>query len=194
MSKVTFDMSMSLDGFIEAADPTPDQPLGVGGERLHEWAFGEDERDRSVLAEGGQGVGAVIAGRRTYDASIAFWGADGPTGPARLPVFVVTHEPPTDSPHNGVYRFATDGIEAALKDAREAAGDKNVTVMGGADLGRRFLAADLVDELSIHLVPIVFGSGKRLFAGLSGEEHMQLEPLSTIQTPNATHLRFRIVR
>jgi dihydrofolate reductase len=194
MSKVTFDMSMSLDGFIEAADPTPDQPLGVGGERLHEWAFGEDERDRSVLTEGGQGVGAVIAGRRTYDASIAFWGADGPTGPARLPVFVVTHEPPTDSPQNGVYRFVTDGIEAALKDAQEAAGDRNVTVMGGADLGRRFLAADLVDELSIHLVPIVFGGGKRLFAGLPGEEHMQLEPLSTIQTPNATHLRFRIVR
>jgi dihydrofolate reductase len=194
MSKVTFDMSMSLDGFIEAAGPTPDQPLGVGGERLHEWAFGEDERDRRVLADGGQGVGAVIAGRRTYDASVAFWGADGPTGPARLPVFVVTHEPPTDSPQNGVYRFATDGIEAALKDAREAAGDRNVTVMGGADLGRRFLAADLVDELSIHLVPIVFGSGKRLFAGRSGEEHMQLEPLSTIQTPNATHLRFRIVR
>jgi dihydrofolate reductase len=93
MSKVAFDMSMSLDGFIEAANPTPDEPLGVGGERLHEWAFGEDERDRRVLAEGGDGLGAVIAGRRTYDASVASWGADGPTGPARLPVFVVTHEP-----------------------------------------------------------------------------------------------------
>jgi dihydrofolate reductase len=131
MSKVTFDMSMSLDGFIEAADPTPDEPLGVGGERLHEWAFGDDERDRSVLAEGGQGVGAVIAGRRTYDASVAFWGADGPTGPARLPLLVVTHEPPTDSPPDGVYRFVTDGIEAALNHARERAGDRNVTVMGG---------------------------------------------------------------
>jgi dihydrofolate reductase len=194
MSKVTFDMSMSLDGLIEAADPTPDEPLGVGGERLHEWAFGEDERDRAVLAEGGQGVGAVIAGRRTYDASVAFWGADGPTGPARLPVFVVTHEPPTDSPQDGVYRFVTDGIEAALKDARETAGDQDVTVMGGADLGRQFLASGLVDELSIHLVPVTFGRGKRLFEGLPGEQHMQLEPLSTIQTPNATHLRFRIVR
>jgi dihydrofolate reductase len=194
MSKVTFDMSMSLDGLIEAADPTPDEPLGVGGERLHEWAFGEDERDRGVLAEGGQGVGAVIAGRRTYDASVAFWGADGPTGPARLPVFVVTHEPPTDYPQDSVYRFATDGIEAALKDARATAGDQNVTVMGGADLGRQFLASGLVDELSIHLVPVTFGRGKRLFDGLPGEQPMQLEPLSTIQTPNATHLRFRIVR
>lgn len=194
MSKVTFDMSTSLDGFIEAADPTPDEPLGVGGERLHEWAFGEDERDRSVLAEGGTGVGAVIAGRHTYDASVAFWGADGPTGPARLPVVVVTHKPPTDAPQDGVYRFASDGIEAALKDAREVAGDENVTVMGGADLGGQFIAAGLVDELSIHLVPVMFGRGKRLFEGLPGEQHMRLEPLSTISTPNATHLRFRIMR
>jgi dihydrofolate reductase len=194
MSKLTFDMSMSLDGFIEAADPTPEEPLGAGGERLHEWAFGEDERDRGVLADGAEGVGAVIAGRRTYDASVAFWGADGPTGPARLPVFVVTHEPPADSPENGVYRFATDGIEAALKDAQEAAGDRNVTVMGGADLGRQFLAASLVDELSLHLVPITFGRGKPLFEGLPTEHPMELEPLSTIQTPNATHLRFRIKR
>jgi dihydrofolate reductase len=190
--KLTFDMSMALEGFIRAADPTPDAPLGVGGERLHQWAFGEDERDRSVLAEGGQGVGAVIAGRRTYDDSVAFWGADGPTGPARVPAFVVTHEPPTDSPENGVYRFATEGIEAALNDAREAAGGQNVTVMGGPNLGAQFLAADLVDELSIHLVPVLFGHGLRLFEDLP--EGHQLEPLSAIQTPNATHLRFRIVR
>jgi dihydrofolate reductase len=81
MSKVTFDMSMSLDGFIEGPDPTPDEPLGLGGERLHKWAFDGDERDHAVLAEGGEGVGAVIAGRRTYDASVRFWGPDGPTGP-----------------------------------------------------------------------------------------------------------------
>jgi dihydrofolate reductase len=193
MTKVTFDMSMSIDGFIRAADPTADEPLGVGGEQLHKWAFGEDERDRDVLTEGGQGVGAVIAGRRTYDDSLRFWGADGPTGPARLPVYVVTHEPPADSPRDGVYRFVTDGIEAALKAAQEAAGDKNVTVMGGADLGRQFIAAGLVDELSLHLVPVAFGRGTRLFQDLAGEP-MQLEPLAAIQTPNATHLRFRIVR
>ena len=83
MSKVTLDMSMSLDGFIRAADPTAEEPLGVGGEQLHKWAFREDERDRKILAEAGQATGAVIAGRRTYDDSIAFCGADGPTGPAR---------------------------------------------------------------------------------------------------------------
>jgi dihydrofolate reductase len=193
MTKVTFDMSMSLDGFIRAADPTADEPLGVGGEQLHKWAFGEDERDRRVLSEGGNGVGAVIAGRRTYDDSVAFWGPDGPTGPARLPVVVVTHAPPAVSPEDGVYRFVTDGIEAALREAQAAAGDNNVTVMGGADLGRQFLAAGLVDELSIHLVPVLLGRGTRLFTDLP-DEHTQLEPLSAIQTPNATHMRFRIVR
>jgi dihydrofolate reductase len=193
MTKVTFDMSMSLDGFIRAADPTADEPLGVGGEQLHEWAFGEDERDRSVLAEVNQGVGAIIAGRRTYDDSVAFWGADGPSGSERLPVFVVTHRPAADSPQDGVYRFVADGIEAALKNAQEAAEDKNVTVMGGSDLGRQYLAAGLVDELSIHLVPVVFGGGTRLFQDLAGGP-TQLEPLAAIQTPNATHLRFRIMR
>lgn len=193
MTKVTFDISMSLDGFIRAADPTAEEPLGVGGEQLHQWAFGDDDRDRRVLAEGGQGVGAVIAGRRTYDDSNRYWGADGPTGPARLPVVVVTHEPPADFPEGGVYRFVTGGIEAALRDAGHVAADAAVTVMGGPDLGRQFLAAGLVDELSIHLVPVVFGRGTRLFQDLPGE-HLQLEPLSAIQTPNATHLRFRIVR
>jgi dihydrofolate reductase len=110
-----------------------------------------------------------------------------------LPVVVVTHEPPPDAPHDGVYRFVTDGIEAALKDAQAEAGDKNVTVMGGADLGRQFLAAGVVDELSIHLVPVVFGRGTRLFQDVAGAP-MQLEPLAAIQTPNATHLRFGIVR
>ena len=110
-----------------------------------------------------------------------------------MPVIVLTHDPPAESPRDGVYRFVTDGIEAALKDAQEAAAGKNVTVMGGADLGRQFLAAGLVDELSIHLVPVVFGRGTRPFKNLPGE-HVQLEPFSAIQTPSATHLRFRIVR
>ncbi|MBE2320567.1 dihydrofolate reductase [Solirubrobacter sp. CPCC 204708] len=193
MSKTTFDMSVSLDGYVRRADPSPEEPLGVRGEQLHRWAFGDDERDHHVMAEGGQGTGAVIAGRRTYDDSIRFWGADGPTGARRLPVVVVTHEPPADSPRDGVYRFVTGGIEAALRDAREAAAGKNVTIMGGADLGRQFLAARLIDELSIHLVPVLLGSGTPLFTGLP-DGHLQLEPVAAIQSPNATHLRFRVVR
>src|SRR5215210_5427003 len=102
MIKVIFDMSMSLDGFGTASNVRPEAPLGDGGQRLHEWAFGEDEHNRELLAEAVNFVGAVIAGRRTYDLSVPWWGADGPTGPARVPVFVVTHAEPEEVPEGGV--------------------------------------------------------------------------------------------
>jgi dihydrofolate reductase len=193
VSKVVFDISMSLDGFMTAANVRADEPLGDGGERLHEWAFGGDERSREVLAEAGKGLGAVICGRTTYDHSVPWWGADGPTGQARMPVFVVTHSEPEDSPENGVYTFVTGGIEAALEQASETAGEKTVAVMGGADLGRQFIRAGLVDEISIHLVPILFGGGKRMFEALGGEQ-IELEAIAVEDTPAATHLRFRVVR
>ena len=193
MSKVFFDISMSLDGFITAANQTPEEPMGDGGERLHQWAFGDDQRDRQVLSGGVAGTGAVIAGRRTYDDSVRWWGADGPTGPARVPVFVVSHDVPQDTPAGGVYTFVTEGIERVLELARAAAGDKDVTVMGGAETGQQYLRAGLVDELSIHLVPVLFGSGTRMFEHL-GDQHIQLEHAGLVQTPAATHLRFRIAR
>jgi dihydrofolate reductase len=191
LAGVIFDMSVSLDGFVRASNATPEQPLGDGGERLHEWAFGGDERDREVLARGVQGSGAIIAGRRTYDDSVPFWGADGPHPPTR--VFVVTHEAPAESPEGGVYTFVTDGIESALEQAKVAAGDKNVHVMGGPDTGRQFIEARLVDEIGVHLVPVLFGSGTRMFEHL-GSEHIQLETLGVIETSAATHLRYRIVK
>jgi dihydrofolate reductase len=193
MAKVVFDISMSLDGFITAANVRPDEPLGDGGERLHEWAFGADERSREVLAAASRDLGAVICGRNTYDHSLRWWGADGPTGPARMPVFVVTHSEPEDSPENGVYRFVTEGIEAALEQAREAAGGKTVAVMGGADLGRQFIRAGLVDEFSIHLVPVLFGGGTRMFDE-AGRDQVQLEAIAVENTPPATHMRFRVVK
>jgi dihydrofolate reductase len=193
MSKVVFDISMSLDGFMTAADPRPDQPMGEGGQRLVEWAFGENEQDREVLTMGLGGLGAVIAGRRTYQMSLPWWGADGPTGPARIPVFVLCHRPPGDAPQGGVYTFVTDGIEGALERARAAAGDKDVTVMGGAQTGRQCIRAGLIDELSIHLIPVIFGAGTRMFESL-GADHLQLENLAAVQTPAATHLRLRIAR
>jgi dihydrofolate reductase len=192
MGKVVFDISMSLDGYMTAANQRPEEPLGEGGERLHEWAFGDDPRDREVLAGGAGSLGAVICGRRTYVDSMPFWEADGPTGPARVPVFVVCHEVPEKVPEGGVYSFVTDGIEAALEQARSAAGDKDVTVMGGADTGRQFIGAGLVDELSIHLVPVLFGGGTRMFEHLA-DGHLQLENLGAVQTAAATHLRFRVV-
>jgi dihydrofolate reductase len=143
---------MSLDGFITASNIRPEEPLGDGGQILHEWAFGGSDDDREVLVQGGSATGAVIAGRRTYDTSVPWWGADGPTGPARLPVFVVTHNVPGTLPEGGVYTFVTGGIGRALQEAKAAAGDRNVTVMGRADIAQRFIRAGLVDELSIHLV------------------------------------------
>ncbi len=189
MSKVFFDISMSLDGFMTAANQRPEEPMGDGGLKLVDWAFGGDERDRAVLTDGIAGTGAVIAGRRTYDDSLPWWGADGPTGDARLPVFVVSHNTPDDVPEGGVYTFIS-GIEPALEEARTAAGDKDVTVMGGAETGRQYIEAGLIDELSIHLIPVLFGSGTRMFEQL-GDEHLQFEPVSTIQTKAAIHLRLR---
>jgi dihydrofolate reductase len=168
-------------GFVRASNPTPDEPLGAGGEALHKWAFGEDEDVRRVLAEGGRDVGAVIAGRRTYDDSVRFWGPDGPTGAARVPVVVVTHEAPSEAPQGGVYRFVTGGIEAALDDAREVAGEANITVMGGPDTGRQYLRAGLVDELSIHVAPILLGDGP---AAVSRAARRAPAPRAPLDGPN----------
>jgi dihydrofolate reductase len=191
MTKVIFDISMSLDGFVTASNVRPEEPMGDGGQRLHEWAFGEDERNRELLAEAVDAVGAVIAGRRTYDISVPWWGADGPTGPARVPMFVVSNSEPEEVPEGGVYTFV-DGIERALEQAKAAAGDQDVAVMGGADIGRQYIRAGLVDEISIHFVPVLFGGGTRMFEHL-GSEHIQLETAGVIETPAATHLRFRVV-
>jgi dihydrofolate reductase len=192
MTKVIFDISMSLDGFVTASNVRPEEPMGDGGQRLHEWAFGEDERNRELLTESMNFVGAIVAGRGTYDISVGWWGADGPAGPARVPVFVVTHAEPEKAPEGGVYTFVTGGIESVLEEAKAAAGDKDVAVMGGAETGQQFIRTGLVDEISIHLVPVLFGSGTRLFEHL-GKEHIQLETTGVIETPEATHLRFRVV-
>ena len=190
MSTVVFDISMSLDGFITASGRRPEEPMGDGGQRLHEWAFGEDERNREFFERSISELGAVIAGRNTYDDSLPWWGTDGP---ARRPLFVVTHEAPAESPEGGVYTFVTDGIESALEQAKAVADGKIVTVMGGASLGQQYIRAGLIDEISIHLVPVLFGSGTRMFEHLGGE-HVQLEPIEVIETREATHLRFRIVK
>ena len=188
MSTVVFDISMSLDGFVTAAPQTAEEPLGTGGMDLHAWTVDREYLDRAVA-----GLGAVIAGRTTYDHAIPGWQADGPSGPARRPVFVVTHEAPDPAsvPEGGVYTFVTDGIESALEQARAAAEGRTVTVMGGADLGRQYLAAGLLDELSLHVAPRLFGSGTPLFGGLD-VGHVGLELLDCRTAPEAVHLRYRV--
>ena len=192
MTSVVFDSSMSLDGYITGPNRRPDQPLGDEGERLHTWAFDDDDPvGRDVLTKGIESTGAVICGRRTYDDSIPYWGADGPTGPVRLPVFVVSHDAPVDVPDGGVYHFVSEGIERARADAMSAAGGKDVSVMGGADVGQQFIRDGLVDEVSIHLVPIVFGGGTRMFENL-GEQLRELEVVEVLPGAAATHLRYRL--
>lgn len=194
MGAVIFDISMSLDGFIAASGMTADEGMGIGGEVLHDWAFRGDDRDRAVLERAGAKLGAVIAGRRTYDNSIKWWGADGPTGPARIPLFVVSHGTPADVPADGVYTFVGD-IRAALDAARATAGDADIGIMGGADIARQYIAAGLVDEISIHLMPVLFGSGTPLFGDADSlDQHVRLERTECIVTDAATHLRFRVAR
>jgi len=192
MGRVVFDISMSLDGFVTAAGRTPEQPTGPGGERLTEWAFGEDERNRAYLSDAIAQLGAVIAGRETYDTSLPWWGPNGPSAEARAPVFVVTHRGGDDTPEGGVYELVTGGLEEALQRAQKAAGDRTVCVMGGADLGRQYIAAGLVDEISLHVVPVLLGDGTRLFEQLS-TEHIQLELVQALDTPDAVHLRYRVL-
>ena len=194
MGKVIFDVSMSLDGFITGANPRPEAGwggLGEGGERLHDWGFkSDDPRNREVTAWYAT-VGASIFGRTTYDLSILNWGADGPTGADRIPTVIVSHSVPRDVPDGGVYTFV-NGLEAALETAKKLAGDKDISTTG-ADVAQQLLKLGLIDEISIHLVPVLFGSGTRLFEGLDSE-HVPLEIIEVIETKEAIHMRFRVVK
>jgi dihydrofolate reductase len=189
MSKVVFDISMSLDGFITASNQTPEEPMGEGGQQLHAWM--EDDSGGQILDEASADLRTVLADRKTYDDSVPWWGPDGPTGSARRPVFVVTHKAPSDVPEDGVYMFVTDGIESALEQAKAAAGDQTVSVMGDASIGQQYIAAGLVDEIGIHFVPVLFGSGTRMFENL-GDEQIQLETIDVTESASVIHIRFRV--
>jgi len=190
MTKVIFDISASLDGYVTASDVRPEEPMGDGGQQLHEWAFGADARGREILAESLSSVGASIAGRRTYDLSVPWWGADGPGGLARTPTFIVSHSEPEKIPEGGVYTFV-DSPEEALELARAAAGDKDVDVFS-ANIGQQLLCAGRVDEIHLHVVPVLFGAGTRLFENIGGD-HIQLAIARVQEGPKATHLRYAVI-
>ena len=192
MGKVVLGISMSLDGFITATNVRLGEGLGDDGQILHNWAFNSDDQRNKDLLKTGASLGALIAGRNTYDISIRWWEADGPTGPARIPLIVVSHTVPEAMPDGGVYTFA-DGIETALERAREAAGNKDIAIMGGANIAQQFLKVGLVDEISLHLAPVIFGSGTQLLENL-GNEHIQLATPEVIETAESTHLRFRVIK
>jgi dihydrofolate reductase len=212
MTKVKFDISMSLDGYVAGPNPSVEDPLGEGGERLHEWAFGLASWRESHGESGGEtgtvddlvreslaANGAVIMGRNMFGGGKGPWGDDpwqgwwGEEPPFGMPVFVLTHherEPLVKG--ETTFTFATDGIGPALEQAAAAAGDKYVQVSGGADVGQQYLRAGLLDELHLHVAPVLLGGGTRLFDG-GGPGLPTLEPTRVIDSPAATHIIYRVM-
>lgn len=193
MSKVISGISMSLDGFVTGPNVTREQQLGDGGDILHQWLTQPDPRDTELLDGMGEELGSILMGRRSYDLAEGDggWGDGGPGGPA--PCFVLTHNPPDPATVRApsVFTFVTDGIHSAVEQAKAAAGDKVVGVHG-ASAAQQCLAAGLMDEIQINLVPVLLGSGTRLFDHLGGQ--FRLERPQVIDSPNATHLRYRLIR
>ena len=198
MSKVLASITTSVDGYVTGPDDGPGCGLGVGGERLHYWVFGGPwtyDQEPSGQASGEDAawlestmsrVGAVVGGRNTYE-SAGHWGDENPWG---VPFFIVTHRP-QEEPPGGAFTFV-DGVEAAVEQAKAAAGDKDVSLMGGADVIRQAFEAGLVDELSIVVAPVVLGGGKRLFEGFTGD--VELEHVGVHQSTYATFIDYRVRR
>jgi len=198
MAKVIAGITTSVDGYVAGPDDGPGKGLGEGGERLHYWVFGgpwtydEDARgeptgeDAAWLEAVTSRIGAVVGGRWTYEAA-RHWGDENPWG---LPFFIVTHRP-EEEPEGGGFTFVS-GVEAAVELAVEAAGGKDVHVMGGADTIRQALESGLVDELSIIIAPVVLGGGKRLFEDFSAS--LDLEQLGVRQSQFATFIDYRVKR
>jgi dihydrofolate reductase len=202
-------ISISLDGFVAGPNQSLENPIGEGGLRLHEWVFptagwrrqegmegGEDGPDSEVAEEGAQGVGAYIMGRHMFGGGSGPWDTDwkgwwGDDPPYHVPVFVLTHQPrePLAMLGGTTFNFVTDGIESALEQAHAAAGDRAVSIAGGASTVRQYLAAGSLDELYLHIVPIVLGAGERLLEDVGDPV---LEPVKVVASPTVTHIKYRV--
>jgi dihydrofolate reductase len=213
MSRLRFNISMSLDGFIAGPNQSEENPLGLGGMGLHEWAFaleawrkrhgregGEVNTSTQVVEESLENVGATVMGRNMFGGGGGPWGEDpwegwwGDEPPFHMPVFVLTRHPrePLEKEGGTIFTFVSDGIESALEQAREAAGGRDIALAGGADVAQQYLRAGLVDEMQIHLVPLLLGDGSRLLDGVG--TGLQLECTSVIEAPGVTHLTYQTVR
>ena len=201
MSKVTSDMSMSLDGFTAGTNQRLDAPFGDGvgddGQRLHRWMFERAEENAEEI-EALTAAGAYIMGRNMFSPGRGDWDLDwkgwwGDDPPYHAPVFVLTHHArePLTMEGGTTFTFVTDGIESALEQAREAAGDRDVAIAGGAATVNQYLAAGLIDELRLHVTPVLVGAGERLLDNVGSHD---LQPLSVRSTELVTHMRYRVVR
>jgi dihydrofolate reductase len=211
MSLVTSQISISLDGCVAGPDPSPQDPLGVGGERLHDWMVatrswkaqhghegGERNADGDVFERVIANVGAYVMGRKMFGGGDGLWdeswrGWWGEDPPFHTPVYVLTHHERAPLAMDGgtTFHFVTDGIESALEQARAAADGKDVQVAGGASTVNQYLAAGLLDELFLHIVPVVLGSGERLLRDVGDPA---LEIVETVASPGVTHVRYRVGR
>jgi dihydrofolate reductase len=211
MSKVRCQITTSADGFVAGPNQSVENPLGEGGERLHEWMFktaawreshgeegGERTPDSDVVDEVRAGVGAYIMGRKMFgggegdwDESWTGWWGENP--PYRVPVYVLTHHEREPLPMEGgtTFHFVTGGIESALEQAREAAGEKDVEIAGGASTVNQYLAAGLLDELYLHIAPLVLGAGERLLEKVGTPV---FEPVKVVASPQVTHVKYRVVK
>ncbi|HVE76967.1 MAG TPA: dihydrofolate reductase family protein [Actinomycetota bacterium] len=217
MSKVVLDISMSLDGYIAGPNATLEEGLGEGGERLHEWVVavaawreshdlsgGEENVDNDVMAEHLQRIGATVMGRRMFSGGDGPWESDpnadawwGDDPPFHHPVFVLTHHPRDSVTKEGgtTFTFVNDGVESALQQARAAAGEKDVAVAGGANVAQQFLKAGLLDELQIHVAPVLLGDGVRLFDNLVRDAPRELVCTRVLESPaGVTHIRYELRR
>jgi dihydrofolate reductase len=210
MSTVTCHISISLDGFVAGPNQSLENPIGEGGMRLHRWIFetaawrrqhglegGEPTADSEVANEVVANVGAHIMGRKMFgggdgpwDPSWTGWWGEDP--PFDVPVFVLTHHPREPLPMQGgtTFTFVSDGIESALDQARACAGGKDVSIAGGASAVQQYLAAGLLDELYLHVVPVILGAGERLLEDVGDPG---LEPIKVVASPAVTHVKYRVV-
>ncbi|KUL46430.1 dihydrofolate reductase family protein [Streptomyces regalis] len=203
MTEVIAQLSMSLDGYIAGPDSGREHPLGIGGERLHQWVYGLRSWRREQGIKGGTGgpeddllaewikrPGAVVMGHGMYITGEAPWG-DNP--PFHMPVYVVTHHPRESLVKEGgtVFHFVTEGPERALELARDAAGDKDVSLAGGADLVQQFIRAGWLDELLLHVVPVLAGEGGRRLFDNVGDKQIEWRKTQVLDAPEATHIRLR---
>lgn len=211
MGKVFADISMSLDGYVAGPNPTLEEPLGHGGEALHDWVVrlaawrkphgmsgGETGPDGDIMEETVANIGAVIMGRRMFSGGEGPWENDpnpdgwwGDTPPFHAHVFILTkHKRDTVVKEGGTtFTFVNDGIESAFSLAKKAAGDKNISIAGGANVIQQYIKAGLLDELQIHMAPILLGGGTPLLANLGDAK---LEKIRVIDSPRVTHLKFRL--
>jgi dihydrofolate reductase len=201
MNQVTSQLSISLDGYAAGPDQSRDDPLGKGGKELHRWHMGDGPRhaaDEEMARRILEGNGAYVMGRNMFGPIRGEWEGDwrgwwGDDPPYHAPVFVLTHHArePVEMEGGTTFHFVTGGPEAALEQARAAAGDLDVNVAGGASTVNQFLAAGLLDELTVHVSPVLLHGGERLFEGVGD---VRLEPLEAIGSPAATHVRYAVAR